>query len=175
MITNAAKRLLVAGTVLVVSLLALVACSGAPQGEFETPTPTAKPPTPTAGLLTVDAKLYDNEAIGSSDIFDRYTAAADAPVQRGKALLASGDYSGALDAFLEAKRRAGPPQPSIESYIGLTYQRLEQYDLAIEHHSTAISMGDNETVRINRASHITPMGSSTRPWRTSRWCYRFRL
>ena len=52
---------------------------------------------------------------------------------------------------MKARSHHGKPSVVLEEWIALAYYVLEQYDIAIAHHSKAIAINDNATSRVNRA------------------------
>ena len=87
-------------------------------------------------------------AVGEQEFF--VGEAADA-VKRGDVHFGNGEYNEAITSFQEAKRFLDEPSPLLENRIGMTYGRLEQYDLAILHFSMALEIKDNAPDRINRS------------------------
>ena len=146
----------------VIMLNALVAC--APQESALTPRPTYTPyPTYTPAAIATPRPTYTpypNSAAASNDFsvteIDGSTewlfgAASDA-YDKGQEQFADGEYKAAIYSFKEAQRHRGKPSEILESWIGLAYHALEQYDMAITHHSNAIAINDDAVNRVNRAA-----------------------
>ncbi len=101
------------------------------------------------------------ETIGASGtgIFRTVPGDAVPAIQRGLEHLGNQNFDAALAEFLTAKQIAGEPGSSaIEGYIGLTYRRLGQPDLAIQHYTAAISLDDDIPLYINRAAAYLDAG-----------------
>lgn len=64
---------------------------------------------------------------------------ADAYLKKGKALIESGQYLGALKELLEADRNA-PSDPEINYYLGIAYQGRGLRDMAMERFQKAVSL-----------------------------------
>ena len=117
-----------------------------------TPTPTLKPsPTATVAPEQTPHSVAITE-IGGTGVFKTVPREAAPAMERGKQYLEDQNYSAALAAFLDAKQLAGEPgRAIIESYIGLTYRRLAQPALAIQHHTAAIALDGGTEHHLNRS------------------------
>lgn len=116
-----------------------------------TPVATATPrPTythyPTNAAATGDFAVA--EVDGSTEWFFGAAAAA---ADKGQEQFANGEYEAAIASFKEAQRHRGKPSEVLESWIGLAYDALGQYDIAIVHHSNVIAINDDAVSRVNRA------------------------
>lgn len=145
----------------IIIFAAAVACAA--PGDAPTPRPTYTPyPTYTPAATATPRPTYTpypNSAVASGDFtvaeVDGSTgwifgAAADA-YARGQEQFSNGEYEAAIASFKEAKRRLGKPSDVLESRIGVSYDALERYDIAIVHHSNAIAISDDAVNRVNRA------------------------
>lgn len=152
------KRTVVVALIL---LFVIAACGDSAAGE-PTPRPTYTPyptytPVPTATLRPTytpypetNSVQKDTETIevGNEEWFFGKTLAA---VEKGRELYELGQYEAAISAFEEAKQRRGKPSDVIESWLGLSYDGLGRYDLAIQHHGNAIAINDDAINRVNRS------------------------
>ena len=116
-----------------------------------TPVATATPrptytPYPTSGIAMRDFTL--TEVGGSTEWL--FGAASDA-YDKGQEQFSNGEYEAAIASFKEAQRHRGKPSEVLESWIGLAYDALGQYNIAIVHHSNAIYINDDAVNRTNRA------------------------
>ena len=89
--------------------------------------------------------LHPNQ--GDIDFF--IPAALEAWVQ-GVELFDEGNYRAAIRSFETARNHHGKPSTVIESWIGLSYQSLEQHNRAIAHFTKAIQIRDSAIDRLNR-------------------------
>lgn len=143
-----------------VIMLAAVACS-APES-IPTPRPTYTPYptyTPAAAAAPGQTPTSHPTSVAASADFtvhttvdpERFSGAAADALHKGKRQFANGEYRAAIYNFKEAQRLHGKPSSFLERYIGLAYDGLGQYDIAIEHLSNAIAINDDAGTRVNRA------------------------
>ena len=87
-----------------------------------------------------------------------FTSEASVSVEKGQQMFRNGLYENAIIAFKEAQQHHGKPSSVLENWIGLSYDALENYDLAIQHHSYAIAVADDAINRVNRgASYLNSL------------------
>ena len=116
-----------------------------------TPVATATPrptytPYPTNAAATGDFAVA--EVDGSTEWL--FGAARDA-YDKGQEQFSNGEYEAAIASFKEAQQHRGKPSEVLENWIGLAYDALGKYDIAIVHHSNAIAINDDAINRANRA------------------------
>ena len=92
---------------------------------------------------------------GEVDFF--IAAALEAWVQ-GVELFEKGDYRAAIQTFEKARNHHGKPSTVIESWIGSSYQSLEQHNQAIAAFTKAIETRDSAIDRLNRGLSHTLIG-----------------
>ena len=73
-------------------------------------------------------------------------------VQEAEELFAQGKYTSAIRKYEEAQESAGEPSWVIQSWMGLSYRALRDYDRAIYYFTKAIEIRDNSSDRLNRAT-----------------------
>ena len=71
-------------------------------------------------------------------------------VDEGTVLFDLGRYDEAIAKFEETEREHGEPLGEAQNRVGLSYQRMGDYGLAIDHFTRAIAAGDRVAARINR-------------------------
>lgn len=81
---------------------------------------------------------------------------------RGEELFEHGQYEAALKSFKDAQEYHGKPSSVLESWIGLSYQALEQHDLAIVHFTNSIGIDDGPIDRANRGISYSQNGQCGR-------------
>lgn len=118
-----------------------------------TPTPVAAAtPRPTYTPYPTNAAATGDFAVAEVDGSAEWLfGAAATAYDKGQEQFANGEYEAAIASFKEAQRHRGKPSEVLESWIGLAYDALEQYDIAIVHHSNAIAINDDAINRTNRA------------------------
>ena len=145
----------------VIILAAAVACT-APEST-PTPRPTYTPyPTYTPAATATPRPTYTPypaSAAASGDFTvtevegstEWLFGAALTAYEKGQEQFANGEYEAAIASFKAAQRHRDKPSEVLENYIGLAYDALGQYDMAIVHHSNAIDINDDAVNRVNRA------------------------
>ena len=148
--------------VIVVFLVALVSC--APLNTVEptprptytpyptyTPEPTATPrptytPYPAAqttqtqpNSITSTPVANENLAVHETEVKEWFFGAARVAYEKGREMFESGQYEAAINASQEAQQHRNKPSAVLENWIALSYDSLGKFDLAIQHHSYAIS------------------------------------
>ena len=81
---------------------------------------------------------------------DFFIAAALEDWVRGVEQFEEGNYQAAIQSFETAREHHGKPSTVIESWIGLSYQSLEQHNPAITHFTAAIKIRDSAIDRLKR-------------------------
>ena len=71
-------------------------------------------------------------------------------VERGTDAFRQGRYRAAIDNLTQAQRHRDKPSSVVETWIGLSYQALGEFEAAIQHHSAAIDILDGAIERTNR-------------------------
>ena len=84
------------------------------------------------------------------DDVDFFMAAALEAWTQGVELFEEGDYWAAIRSFETARSHHGKSSTVIESWIGLSYQSLEQHNQAIAAFTKAIEIRDSAIDRLNR-------------------------
>ena len=102
-------------------------------GETSTPEPTEEFP------------VY---GIGDKEYF---SAAVMARIEEGLRLYEDGRYTSAIGKFKQALTAHGEPSSVLENRIGLAYDALGQYEMAIEHYTNSIEIEDSSIDRVNRS------------------------
>ena len=72
-------------------------------------------------------------------------------MEEGGRLFDEGRYLDAIDKFEEAEEKHGGRLGVAQNRMGSSQLRLENYDLAIQHHTNHIEIGDKSNRRVNRA------------------------
>ncbi len=134
---------------IVICLLIMTLSCGFPLEVEPTPRPTyTRYPTYTPYSNTSAAPNKVHE-VGAEEWFIGEALVA---VEKGKEMFRIGLYENAVIAFKEAQSHHGEPSSVLENWIALSYDALENYDLAIQHHSYAIALGDDAINRANRGA-----------------------
>lgn len=128
-------------TAIIFSAIA-VAC-GSPLGVEPTLRPTY---TPYPNTVAVDGNPKMHE-VGAEEWF---IGEAWMAFEKGEEMYDSGLCESAIIAFKEAQEHHGKQSDVLENRIGLSYDCLGNYDLAIQHHSYAIAINDDSVNRVNR-------------------------
>ena len=116
-----------------------------------TPRPIADPtmPSPTVTAQpTLIPSTPDFVELGPEEYFRGRALRA---ARKGTELFEAGEYQAAIDSYKEAQHNHGKPSAILENRLGLAYENLEMYSLAIEHYSNAIAIEDSALDRLNRA------------------------
>ena len=126
------------------------------------PLPTATPrptytPYPTSDDSAVEStrpsstpsKLFE---VGKRDVF---LGGAWTAIEKGLELFDAGEYEAAIESFKKAQQHHGKPSGALENRIALAYDELGMKDLAIEHYSNSIAIGDSASDGVNRALSYT--------------------
>ena len=71
--------------------------------------------------------------------------------EQGIEKFGQGDYQSAIQSFEDARDYHLNPSSVLENWIGMSYQSLEEHDLAILHFTSAIDVEDSPIDRINRS------------------------
>ena len=71
-------------------------------------------------------------------------------LEEGLKLADDGRHREAIEKFQQALELHGEPSSVIENRMGLSYDALGQYELAIRHYSNAIRIADSSVDRVNR-------------------------
>ena len=71
-------------------------------------------------------------------------------LEEGLELADDGRHREAIEKFQQALELHGEPSAVIENRIGMSYDALGQYELAIRHYSNSLRIVDNSIDRVNR-------------------------
>ena len=146
--------------------LFVVAC-GLPSGDTATPRPTYTPyPTftpetssttsvPTGNTAQESAPGEYVEMRGQKDWF---FGTALTYAEKGMEEFRRKNYLAAIENLELSQRHRDKPSAVLRSWIGLSYQALEQYEDAIEQHTASIEIEDSVTERTNRGLAYLSLG-----------------
>ena len=70
----------------------------------------------------------------------------------------SGYYHAAIQRYKEAQEHHGKPSHVLETWIGLAYDSLGEYDMALSHYTNVIKIKDTSVGRFNRGSTYHTVG-----------------
>ena len=119
-----------------------------------TETPTAEPtamvtPTLTPEPTATPTQTPQHVTVGEKQEY--FEGAAYTAVTLGIEQFQQGDYSGAISSLEDAIGHHKTPSAVIQIYLGLSFNALRQYGLAIEHFTKALAVEDNSLARFNRS------------------------
>ena len=72
--------------------------------------------------------------------------------EQGMELFHRGSYQKAIDSFESARERHGKPSSVLDSWLGLSFQSLDEHDTAIAHFTRSIEIRDSAVDRMNRSA-----------------------
>ena len=102
---------------------------------------------------TVDPNLL--QEIGSGELL---FGSAATEYETGRSLMSQGDYQEAIAAFSRAQVHHGKPSVTLENWIGIAFQGLNDHTQAIAHLTVAIAIEDSARDRTNRATSYLQTG-----------------
>ena len=112
-------------------------------------TPFLTPPSVQSASTTIPTTEGIAVELESEEWFFGLVSAA---FEKGRGHYHAGEYQAAIDSFKEALELYGSTSNALESWLGISYAALGEYEVAIVHLSNAIDADGDASDLINRAT-----------------------